>query len=152
MSAQLRGHHLICLQFYRGEGYSDEFVANLDRVQRSPPLESPALVVSGPDDVCAACPGLGADGTCRHPDTGEAEALRIDALALQLARRRHRRDALAVRRPARGSPADAAACDRWRAEACAGCLWADACADGWADAARRVALGSGRPMPGVACA
>ncbi len=83
MSAQLRGHHLICLQFYRGQGYSDEFVANLDRVQRSA-AETPAMIVSGPDDVCAACPGRGADGTCQHPDTGEAEALRIDSLALPL--------------------------------------------------------------------
>ena len=33
MSTQLRGHHLICLQFYRGEGYSGGFVSNLQRVR-----------------------------------------------------------------------------------------------------------------------
>ena len=29
---RLRGHHFICLQFYRGEGYSAAFVSNLARV------------------------------------------------------------------------------------------------------------------------
>ena len=134
MSAQLRGHHLVCLQFYRGQGYSDTFVANLDRVQKTT-AKTPALVVSGPDDVCAACPGLGADGTCQHPDTGEAEALRIDALALQLL------DAaigetLSLSDARARLAADAAACDRWRSESCASCLWESACEDGWQELLR----------------
>jgi hypothetical protein len=129
VSAQLRGHHLICLQFYRGQGYSDEFVANLDRVQSSA-AETPATIVSGPDDVCAACPGLGADGTCQHPDTGEAEALRIDSLALQLV------DAaigetLSLSQARVRLSGDVDAQDRWRAESCASCVWESACSEGW---------------------
>ena len=129
MNPHLRGHHLICLQFYRGQGYSDSFVANLDRVQRSA-AETPALIVSGGDDVCAACPGLGSDGSCHDPHTGEAEALRIDALALQLL------DAaigetLSLSQARGRLVADAAACDRWRAESCESCLWESACRDGW---------------------
>lgn len=129
MSTQLRGHHLVCLQFYRGQGYSDEFVSNLDRVQKAA-LDTPAVIVSGPDDVCAACPGLGADGTCRHPDTGEAEALRIDALALQVL------DAaigetLSLSQAHDRLAADEAAGNRWRAESCATCLWESSCEDGW---------------------
>ncbi len=128
MSTQLRGHHLICLQFYRGQGYSDDFVANLDRVQKSA-AETPALIVSGPDDVCAACPGLGADGTCQHPDTGEAEALRIDALALQLLDAAIGETLSLSEAHARLS-GDAAAVGRWRAESCGSCLWENACDDG----------------------
>jgi hypothetical protein len=129
VSAQLRGHHLICLQFYRGQGYSDEFVANLDRVQRSA-AETPAVIVSGPDDVCAACPGLGPHGTCQQPDTGEAEALRIDALALQLV------DAaigetLSLSQARARLAGDVDAQDRWRAESCASCVWESACKQGW---------------------
>jgi hypothetical protein len=129
MSPRLRGHHLVCLQFYRGQGYSDEFVANLDGVQKAA-AETPALIVSGPDDVCAACPGLGADGTCRHPDTGEAEALRIDALALQVL------DAAIGETISLGQAhdrlaSDAEACERWRAESCASCPWEHACEHGW---------------------
>ena len=128
MSAQLRGHHLICLQFYRGQGYSDEFVANLDRVQKSA-VDSPAVIVSGPDDVCAACPGLGADGTCQHPDTGEAEALRIDALALQLLDAAIGETLSLSQAHARLS-GDAAAVSRWRDESCTSCPWESACDGG----------------------
>ena len=129
MTIQLRGHHLICLQFYRGQGYSDEFVANLDRV-RDAAAETPALVVSGPDDVCASCPGLGSDGTCQHPQTGEAEALRIDALALQLV------DAaigetLSLSQARSRLAADPAARERWRTESCATCPWDSTCEHGW---------------------
>ncbi|MEI7815271.1 MAG: DUF1284 domain-containing protein [Coriobacteriia bacterium] len=129
MSPRLRGHHLICLQFYRGQGYSDSFVTNLDRVQKSA-AETPAVIVSGGDDVCAACPGLGGDGNCHDPNTGEAEALRLDALALQLL------DAaigetLSLSQARARLAADAAACDRWRTESCGSCLWESVCQDGW---------------------
>ena len=86
--------------------------------------------MSGPDDVCAKCPGLGADGTCRHPDTGEAEALRIDALALQLV------DAaigetISLSTARARLAADPDACQRWRVESCATCLWENVCEPGW---------------------
>ncbi|HDL01563.1 MAG TPA: DUF1284 domain-containing protein, partial [candidate division Zixibacteria bacterium] len=29
---RLRAHHLICLHFYRGEGYSEGFIENLETV------------------------------------------------------------------------------------------------------------------------
>jgi hypothetical protein len=129
VSAHLRGHHLICLQFYRGQGYSDSFVANLEHVQASA-AEKPAVIVSGPDDVCSACPGLGPDGTCQDPDTGEAEALRIDALALQLLDAAIG-ESLSLSHAREWLAADAAACERWRAESCLTCRWQRACEDGW---------------------
>lgn len=129
MSTQLRGHHLICLQFYRGEGYSGGFVTNLTRVRDSA-LETPALVVSGPDDVCAKCPGLGADGTCRHPDTGEAEALRIDSLALQLVDVAIG-ETISLSTARTRLAADPEACILWRIESCASCLWEGVCDHGW---------------------
>jgi len=129
VSAELRGHHLICLQFYGGHGYSASFVENLERV-RDAAAETPALIVSGADHVCAACPGLGADGTCQHPDTGEAEALRIDALALLLLDAAIGEE-LSLAQARKRLAADAAACGRWRDESCSTCLWESACASGW---------------------
>jgi len=75
---RLRAHHLLCLEQFRGLGYSPLFVANFRRVQRA--LENPETVVeitSGPDAVCAACPRL-EDRDCGPG--GEAE--RRDRLVL----------------------------------------------------------------------
>lgn len=130
--ARLRGHHLICLQFFRGEGYSEEFVLALTRVLER--LESlPAELVAGADDVCAACPELGADGRCASGSAGgEPEIARIDALACELlglapgarARLADVREQLAD---------DAIAAGRWRYEACDGCEWEHVCERGWGD-------------------
>ncbi|NTU71385.1 MAG: DUF1284 domain-containing protein [Coriobacteriia bacterium] len=127
---RLRGHHLICLQFFRGEGYSEEFVANLGGVVERA-SSGRALVVAGADVVCAACPELGADGLCTSEDAGgEAEIARIDALALDIlgvnvgerislpeARDRLEDDAIGV--------------GTWRAQACDGCAWERVCEPGW---------------------
>ncbi|MDR3685916.1 MAG: DUF1284 domain-containing protein [Coriobacteriia bacterium] len=126
---RLRGHHFVCLQFFRGEGYSASFVENLTRViERAG--ETSALLVEGADDVCAACPGLAADGTCVDPSAGEAEVRRIDRLAFSV---------LCVEPGARLSlaearellSADAIAAGRWRSEACSGCAWEAGCEAGW---------------------
>jgi hypothetical protein len=120
---------LVCLQFFRGEGYSARFVENLtDVVARA--ADAPALLVEGADDVCAACPGLATDGSCIDPSAGETEVRRIDRLAwavlgvkpgagLSLAEARERLSA------------DAIAAGRWRFEACSGCGWEDICEPGW---------------------
>lgn len=51
---RLRPHHLLCMLTYKGEGYSQEFVQNFDRLTRQLAASGePVEVVSGPDDVCA---------------------------------------------------------------------------------------------------
>ncbi|WP_263411080.1 DUF1284 domain-containing protein [Terriglobus tenax] len=51
---RLRPHHLLCMLTYKGEGYSQEFVKNFDRLTRQlAATGEPVEVVSGPDDVCA---------------------------------------------------------------------------------------------------
>jgi hypothetical protein len=55
---RLRGHHLVCLLGYRGMGYSEAYAANMTRVHsrlRKEP-ETPVLIVTGPDDLCAWFP------------------------------------------------------------------------------------------------
>jgi uncharacterized protein len=126
----LRGHHLICLQFFRGEGYSDEFVENLTHVLARAATE-PVLVVSGIDNVCAACPELGSDGRCASEDAGgEEEIARIDELALGILDvKPGQRVSLAEVRGLLES--DAIGVGTWRAEACHGCAWESVCEDGW---------------------
>lgn len=65
----LRGHHLICLHFFHGEGYSEAFVRNLKEVLKR--AEEEVKVTDGADDVCRACPYL-KNNRCEY-DEGEDE-------------------------------------------------------------------------------
>jgi hypothetical protein len=79
---RLRGHHLVCLHFYEGKGYSADFIENLNHLLRDVVSEG-AIVVSGADDVCAACPHF-SDSTCRLYETSDKEVNDMDGLALSL--------------------------------------------------------------------
>ncbi|WP_026486431.1 DUF1284 domain-containing protein [Caldanaerobius polysaccharolyticus] len=74
---RLRGHHLICLNFFQGEGYSGDFIDNvkqlLDMVQKGEKIK----VVEGPDDVCSACPYLKGD-ICTHKEGADEEIKEMD--------------------------------------------------------------------------
>ncbi len=61
---RLRAHTLLCLQGFRGEGYSPSFIDNLARIHRDL-AEHPdqwVEVVDAPDTVCGACPHLATAG------------------------------------------------------------------------------------------
>ena len=55
---RLRGHTLLCLQGFRGEGYSPDFTDNLASIHRSlsENPDQPVELVDQPDTVCGACP------------------------------------------------------------------------------------------------
>lgn len=119
----------MCLQFYRGEGYSAAFVENLTRLIERLASE-PAVLVDGADDVCGSCPSLAADGTCGDPHSGEAEIRRIDALACELLGVAAG-DTISLPEARRRMAANAKGARRWNAEACAGCSFETVCAPGW---------------------
>ncbi len=79
---KLRGHHLICLQFYRGEGYNKDFVENLEGVLKAAEDEG-VEVTEGGDDVCRACPSCNG-GICTHEPGGEEKIQSLDRLAMSL--------------------------------------------------------------------
>ena len=60
----LRAHNLLCLLGYRGEGYSEAFVARMTDVHRALAANPDLLVrvIARPDRLCEACPHLGASG------------------------------------------------------------------------------------------
>lgn len=81
----IRGHTLLCLQGFRGEGYSPDFVENLSAIHRllttSP--ERTLKVIQSPDHVCAACPNLKGE-ECRLNGAGSEEEMKkqdIDVMA-----------------------------------------------------------------------
>ena len=80
---RLRAHHLLCLQTFRGKGYSPEFTANMTRVKEELEKDESVQVeiVSGADDICRACPHLKEGGCCDKEKqvklTDERAAIRI---------------------------------------------------------------------------
>jgi len=79
MKAKLRGHHLICLNFFRGEGYSEDFIKNIYAIVKKERLE----IVEGPDEVCARCPYL-EDNKCSSIEYTDEKILLQDKEALRL--------------------------------------------------------------------
>lgn len=78
----LRGHHLICLHFFNGEGYSREFVRNLEVTLQKTEC-SPVEICTGADEVCMKCRYL-KDSTCHYDKNAEEDIRDMDCKALEL--------------------------------------------------------------------
>ena len=78
----LRPHHGLCIQNFRGKGYSDEFVREMARIvallEQNPRRE--ITLFAGADEVCRACPHKTAESGC---DSGQ-KVLRYDERCLSL--------------------------------------------------------------------
>ena len=74
---RLRGHTVLCLQGFRGKGYSRVFVDNLSAIHQCL-AENPGQMVElldGPDAVCGACPHRAPSG-CSIDGEASEEAMR----------------------------------------------------------------------------
>lgn len=80
---RLRGHHLICLHFFRGEGYDEKFIASLSELMKRVESGQIIEVCDGADDVCMKCLYLKAD-KCLYDEDSEEEIKMMDAVALDL--------------------------------------------------------------------
>lgn len=76
----IRGHTLLCLQGFRGEGYSPAFVENMRAVHRRLSIDPEATVrvIAAPDLICSACPHLQSDGCHLKGPAFEAPMQRQD--------------------------------------------------------------------------
>jgi len=128
-AAKLRGHHLMCQQFYLGQGRPAEFSKNLLRVVAAAQT-MPATLVAGADDLCASCDCLDSKGVCRDPHAGEPEISRLDELALELLGASVG-GALSFDEARERLIADTNAISRWREEACDRCSADVVCSPGW---------------------
>jgi hypothetical protein len=78
----LRGHHLICLHFFNGEGYSAEFIEHLGNMIKK--AENTNIkICTGADDVCIKCPYL-KNGRCEYNKNADDEIREMDNTALKL--------------------------------------------------------------------
>lgn len=121
MRIRLRGHHLVCLRFYDGQGFPEAYRENL-RAALLAAQEEGLIVVEGADDVCLPCPSM-KDGRCVHGPGWEEEIRAMDRAAMAL---------IGVR------PGDVTSWDklgravrgifeRWQREFCTSCQWRAAC-------------------------
>lgn len=76
----LRGHHLLCVQGFRGMGYSDEFVTNMKEIVnkiRNDELDFSIKVLAGFDNACIACPHQG-ERICEANEGSQKHVLSMD--------------------------------------------------------------------------
>ena len=52
----IRGHHLLCMRYFKGKGYNKRFVNNFSRVIKRLKKNPPIRIVNYPDDICSCCP------------------------------------------------------------------------------------------------
>lgn len=77
---KLRGHHLVCLHYFHGEGYAPAFIENLEKLISLAEAGEEIQVAYGADDVCRACPYLSND-QCAHKEGAEKEVQTLDKTA-----------------------------------------------------------------------
>ncbi len=79
---KFRGHHLVCLHFFSGEGYDTSFINNLRAILGRVEKEE-IVVYNGADDVCGNCPYL-KDGRCQYDKDADEKIRKMDEMALRL--------------------------------------------------------------------
>ncbi len=121
MVVELRGHHLICLHFFRGEGYNKDFVENLRIIIEKAESEF-VRVVNGADDVCKKCP-YNVNGICNYSETSEEEVRELDELALNLLSIKVG-NTVTWKEIREKIPK---VIDTWREKACKSCGWKNVC-------------------------
>lgn len=76
----LRGHHLLCVQGFRGMGYNDHFVEIMAQIVahlRDDNEDFPITVVAGFDNACMACPNRG-KRVCEASQGSQKHVLSMD--------------------------------------------------------------------------
>lgn len=126
MTIRLRPHHLLCLLTYVGKGYTPAFVAQYDALVARLNAGEDAVLVEGPDDICA--PMLEGGHHCLKPRITARDAQALADLARIFGR------PLGAGEPV---PLDGVALARMRRafadgtirQACARCQWSELCTD-----------------------
>ncbi|WP_297630362.1 DUF1284 domain-containing protein [uncultured Clostridium sp.] len=65
---ELRPHHILCIQNYKGKGYSDEFTYNMEKVIEKLKVEDKVKIIFKEDDICHKCPNKKEKDECITTD------------------------------------------------------------------------------------
>ena len=78
----IRAHHAMCLTFFKGKGYSGEFVENM-RAMKAILEENPKVrLLNSADDICAACPNKLTEICAENASRYDREVLRRCGLSV----------------------------------------------------------------------
>lgn len=81
----LRPHHLLCVQGFRGLGYSPEFVDNMQGVVAALRQRSVLVRIEVPPDViCDSCPHLVARRVCSRGTPADRDQAVLSVLKVRL--------------------------------------------------------------------
>ncbi len=64
---EIRAHHGLCISFFRGEGYSEKFVANMLKITNELKSNPKVKIIACKDMVCNNCPNLESDECIFEP-------------------------------------------------------------------------------------
>lgn len=130
---RLRGHHLLCMLTFRGEGYSPRFVENFHAIIARLNAGAAVVITTGPDDICAPlCAAEGADCHCYAPRNQVRDEQALADLSAVLDQPLHTGQDLHLTPDTVHMLRTAFTAGSIRS-ACAGCEWYDLCS-GVADA------------------
>lgn len=82
---KIRGHHLLCLQGFRGLGYSNDFIQKMKKIKRI--LENrqhtKIKIVNQTDTICKACPHQSFN-RCEFSAQSNNNIIKMDNMVLEL--------------------------------------------------------------------
>ena len=78
----IRAHHGMCLYFFRGKGYSGEFVENMGKMKELLEQNPEIHLMDSPDDICAACPNKLTETCAEKASRYDREVLRRCGLSV----------------------------------------------------------------------
>ncbi len=118
---KLRPHHLLCLHFFRGSGYSLQFVEHMARMVEAM-IENPLVeLVAGADQVCVACPHRVGVSGCESQDKVMAYDRRVlEKCQLSIGTQLHWQDFLQ-------RITDKILAPGYLTQVCCGCQWIEIC-------------------------
>ena len=81
-SYRIRAHHGMCLFFFRGRGYSGEFVENMGKMKALLEENPQIRLMDGYDEICAACPNKLTETCAEKASRYDREVLRRCGLSV----------------------------------------------------------------------
>lgn len=76
---RIRAHHGMCLAFFQGNGYSEEFTEHMGKIKQELEKNPRVRLADGTDDICAHCPHC-VSGACRSAEKVAAYDRKVLAL------------------------------------------------------------------------